>query len=234
MRETYAYVILKWKTERLRKETSNPHLRSTLDTGRDSKELFKFSIVRPLKMLFLSPIIFLMSLYMAIIYGYLYLLFTTFPRVFETQYGFSNGSVGLTYVGTGVGAFIGVIFCGAVSDRIVATLTKRNSGIVKPEYRLPAMFIGALIIPAGLFLYGWTADKKLHWILPIIGTGFLGAGMFTIIVGGLVTLSGRLRLTLIDAGFYILGRCLHSLCCFCISCGDRPTIPSRSTAPSRG
>ena len=182
MHESYAYVILQWKTKRLQKETGNPHLRSALETGRDPKKLLKFSIVRPIKMLFLSPIVFLMSLYMAIIYGYLYLMFTTFPRVFQIQYGFSNGSVGLTYLGTGIGSFFGLVFCGVVSDRLVKTLTKRNGGAAKPEYRLPAMFIGALIVPIGLFLYGWTAEKKVHWVLPIIGTGFLGFGLFTIIV----------------------------------------------------
>ncbi len=182
MHESYPYVILQRKTSRLRKETGNPHLRSALDTGRDPKELFKLSIVRPVKMLFLSPIVFLISLYMATVYGYLYLMLTTFPRVFQIQYGFSNGSVGLTYLGMGIGSFFGLAFCGAVSDRLVVKLTKRNGGAAKPEYRLPTMFIGALIVPISLFLYGWTADKKVHWILPIIGTAFFGAGMFGVIV----------------------------------------------------
>lgn len=182
MRESYAYVILRRKTSRLRRETGNPHLRSALDTGKEPKELFVFSIVRPIKMLFLSPIIFLMSLYAATIYGYLYLMFMTFPRVFQGQYGFSNVSVGLTYLGAGIGCFIGLALCGAVSDRLVVTLTKRNGGTAKPEYRLPTMFLGALIVPIGLFLYGWTADKEVHWIVPIIGTGFFGAGMFGVFV----------------------------------------------------
>ena len=182
MRETYAYVILQRKTNRMRRETGNSHLRSALDTGRDPKELLKFSIVRPLKMLLLSPIVFILSLYQAVVYGYLYLLFTTFPRVFQIQYGFSSGSVGLTYLGAGVGSFFGLIICGAASDRLVATLTKRNGGAAKPEYRLPLMYLGAFFIPIGLFLYGWSADKNVHWIVPIIGTAFIGVGMFTIFV----------------------------------------------------
>jgi hypothetical protein len=101
------------------------------------RELFKFSIIRPVKMQFLSPIVFLVSLYMAIIYSYQYLLFTTFPRVFQIQYGFSNGSVGLTYLGIGIGSFLGLVFCGGVSDRLVVTLTKRYGGTAKPEYGLP-------------------------------------------------------------------------------------------------
>ncbi|KAI9695316.1 MAG: hypothetical protein M1820_008723 [Bogoriella megaspora] len=176
--ESYAYVILQRKTDRLRKEKRNPNLRSALDTNRSPKDHLRFSIVRPLKMLFLSPIVFLMSLYMAVIYGYLYLMFTTFPRVFQGQYGFSDEVVGLTYLGTGVGSFFGLALCGAISDRLVKILTERNGGKPKPEYRLPAMFIGTVVVPAGLFLYAWSAEKKEHWILPIIGTGFLGAGMF--------------------------------------------------------
>jgi hypothetical protein len=71
MHESYAYVILERKTKRLRKETGNTNLRSSLDTGRDPKTFFKIAIIRPLKMLFLSPIVFLLSLYMAMVYGYL-------------------------------------------------------------------------------------------------------------------------------------------------------------------
>ena len=182
LHESYAPIILQWKTKRLKKETGNPNLRSALDTGRSSTDLFEHSILRPIKMLFLSPIVFLISLYMAMIYGYLYLMLTTFPRVFEIQYGFSDNSVGLTYLGMGIGSIIGVIFSGAVSDRLVVALAKRRGGTVKPEFRLPTMIFGALLVPIGLFLYGWTAEEKLHWILPIIGTGFLGAGSVTIFV----------------------------------------------------
>lgn len=182
MHESYAGVILERKARRLQKEIGNPHLRSALSTGKNPKEEFRTAIVRPLKMLFLSPIVFLMSLYVATVYGYLYLMFTTFPRVFQNQYGFSDSNVGLTYLGVGIGSFFGLALCGAVSDRLVATLTKRNGGSPKPEYRLPAMLLGALIVPIGLFLYGWTADKKVQWMVPIIGTGFVGAGLFAVFV----------------------------------------------------
>lgn len=182
LRETYAYVILEKKTKAMRKQTGNPNLRSVLDTGRDPKELLKFSIVRPLKMLALSPIVFIMSLYQASVYGYIYLLFTTFPRVFQGQYGFSSGSIGLTYLGTGIGSFFGLLMCGAASDRIVVALTKHYGGSAKPEYRLPVMLPGSFLVPIGLFMYGWTADKNVQWIVPIIGTAFFGVGMFGIFV----------------------------------------------------
>ncbi|KAJ9271889.1 hypothetical protein DTO212C5_1970 [Paecilomyces variotii] len=179
MRESYAPTILQRKTNRLRKETGNPNLRSALDTGRSPKELFLFSIVRPTKMLFLSPIVFLLSLYTAVIYGYLYLLFTTMTEVFEDNYGFSQGSVGLAYLGIGIGSITGLVMLGIISDRLLKYLTEKNGGVSKPEYRLPPMIPGALFVPLSLFWYGWTAEKHDHWILPIIGTAFLGVGMLS-------------------------------------------------------
>ncbi|KAF2678778.1 MFS general substrate transporter [Lentithecium fluviatile CBS 122367] len=184
MRESYAYQILKHKTERLQKETGNMDLRSALDTGKSPKDLFRISIVRPIRMLLFSPVVFIISLFLGIIYGYMYLLFTTFPRIFEGQYGFSERSIGLTYLGVGVGAMIGLGTMGAISDRIVTGLTKRHGGKPKPEYRLPAMLLGAIVVPAGLFLYGWTAEKKVHYIAPIIGSAFLGAGVMLTFMSG--------------------------------------------------
>ncbi|KAF2092867.1 MFS general substrate transporter [Rhizodiscina lignyota] len=185
LHESYAYAILERKTKRLRKESGNSSLRSALDSGKDPKELFKTAIVRPLKMLFLSPIVLLLSLYMATIYGYQYLMFTTFPRVFKGQYGFSDTSVGLVYLGIGAGFLVALVFSGMTSDRLVKYLTKRNGGTAKPEYRLPLLFVGAIIAPIGLFLYGWTAEKKVHWIVPIIGSAFLGAATFNIMMPSL-------------------------------------------------
>lgn len=56
LRETNPAVVLKWKTNRLRKETGNHHLRSKLDMGLSAKEIFIRAVVRPSKLLFLSPI----------------------------------------------------------------------------------------------------------------------------------------------------------------------------------
>ncbi|KOS46762.1 hypothetical protein ACN38_g2245 [Penicillium nordicum] len=176
IRESYAPTILSRKTNKLQKETGNMNLRSALDTGRTPKELFLYSIVRPTKMLFLSPIVFLLSLYVGVIYGYLYLLFTTITSVFEEQYNFSQGPVGLTYLGLGVGSLIGLCILGVTSDRLLNYLSVKN-GQKKPEYRLPPMIPGAVFVPISLFIYGWTAYYKTHWIVPIIGTSFLGAGM---------------------------------------------------------
>lgn len=147
MRETYPPTLLARKTKRLRKETGNQNLRSKLDSKLSATALFKLSIIRPARMLLFSPIVLAMSIHMAIVYGYLYLLFTTITEVFETEYHFSQGAVGLTYLGIGLGMFVGLIAFGAASDRIVKK--KSVNGEMKPEYRLPPMIPGAFCIPAG-------------------------------------------------------------------------------------
>lgn len=64
LKESYAPVILKRKAAKLRKETGNELLRSKLDAGLSPKDYFKRGIIRPFKMLFLSPIVAITSLYM--------------------------------------------------------------------------------------------------------------------------------------------------------------------------
>lgn len=101
LRETYKVTILQKKTNRLRKETGNQQLHSRYDTGSSGAELFQRSILRPAKMLFLSPIVFLISLYVAVVYSFLYLIITTLTETFEETYGFTQGPVGLTFLGLG-------------------------------------------------------------------------------------------------------------------------------------
>ncbi|KAH8816552.1 MFS transporter [Xylogone sp. PMI_703] len=174
MHETYPVVLLQRKTERLRRETGNQDLRSKYDQGLSRREIFKHSIIRPIKMLARSPIVLFMSLFVGVCYGYLYLLFTTFTTVFEGVYKFSSGTVGLTYVGLGVGSLIGVAIFAVASDRILRL--KSAKGEMKPEYRLPPMIPGGFLIPIGLFWYGWSAQAHTHWIVPILGTMVIGIG----------------------------------------------------------
>ena len=91
MSESYHPIILARKTKRLIKETGNTNLRSRLASDKTPRETFAISIVRPCKMLLFSPIVLLLSVYTAVVYGYLYLLFTTISGVFMEQYGFSQG-----------------------------------------------------------------------------------------------------------------------------------------------
>lgn len=90
MKETSAATILQRKTK---------CLRSKLDSGLTSSQTLSRAIVRPTKTTLLSPINLLLSLASVFINGLLFLLVTTFPMVFEQQYGFSARGMGLAFLG---------------------------------------------------------------------------------------------------------------------------------------
>ncbi|MCJ1381871.1 hypothetical protein MMC17_004983 [Xylographa soralifera] len=175
VRETYSITLLESKTARLRKELGQPGLRSKLDTGLSWRTALRRAIVRPARMLVLSPIIATLATLSALAYGYLYLLFTTITTVFEQEYKFSPNIVGLTFLGVGVGMILGAVVFGVISDRRLKK-AQASQMDMKPEYRLHIM------IPIGLFLYGWTAEKHVFWFVPILGTAIAGAGIMAYFV----------------------------------------------------
>jgi MFS family permease len=131
-------------------------------------------------MLLLSPIVCLLSLFLAINYGYLYLLFATMATTFQGDYHFSTGSTGLSYLGLGVGSLIGLVCISILSDKIAYRRLAR--GKYKPEHRLIPMILGTPFLPIGLFWYGWSAQADAHWILPILGTAVFGIGMVSTLI----------------------------------------------------
>ncbi|KAK0644562.1 major facilitator superfamily domain-containing protein [Cercophora newfieldiana] len=178
LNETYAPVLLQKKTNRLIKETGNTNLRSKLASNVSVAQNFKLAAIRPMKLLILTPIVTLMATYMAITYGILYLLFTTFSFVYAQKYGFDEGASGTTFLPAGIGMFFGIVIFGAMSDVIVRK--NQAAGIEhRPEFRLIPKFAlpAALMLPAGLFLYGWTIEYSVHWIVPMIGVVIFSCGL---------------------------------------------------------
>lgn len=140
----------------------------------------RLAIVRPLKILLRSPIVLLMSLYISVLFGIMYLMLSTFTFVFGQQYGFTAGTVGLSYIPTGIGCLLGMAVLGTRTDQIVKAKMDRGETPV-PEDRLPPAMtlpLGVLVVGA-LLMYGWTAEYAVHWIAPMIAVamfcfGFLG------------------------------------------------------------
>ncbi|KAJ8612798.1 hypothetical protein MRB53_037269 [Persea americana] len=156
-----------------------PHVKARQWT-RTEREIQR-AIYRPSKLLFLSPICTFIAIYFAITYGVLYLLFSTFTFVFEDTYHFSQSIVGLTFIGIGAGSFTGLFILGMISDPLMKRLAaKHSNGELKPEYRLPPMIITSPLLPIGMFIYGWTAQYGVHWIVPLIGTFLVGISLISV------------------------------------------------------
>lgn len=179
LQETYTPELLKRKKMRLIKETGNTKLHTEFDdpNRRFSKHV-KTAMVRPFVLLFTQPIIQVLAIYIAYVYGIMYLVLATFPLLFNgpEYYNESIGIGGLNYISLGLGFFLGTQIGAPLNDRFYRNLKARNGGVGRSEFRVPLMFPGSALIPIGLFWYGWTAQTHQHWILPNIGAAIFSIG----------------------------------------------------------
>lgn len=142
--------------------------------------IFLRALFTPIKLLFFYPAVFLTSLAVAYAFGLTFLLLTTFSNVFQSQYGFSLGISSLCYLGMGIGMLIAVTIFSLTSDKLREW--HRHRDFHEPENRLALMAVFCPVLPVGYFWYGWSADKAVHWMVPIVGTSFIGLGtMFTLV-----------------------------------------------------
>ncbi|KAA1478677.1 MFS polyamine transporter [Dentipellis sp. KUC8613] len=183
LKETFAPLLLERKAEKILalmdQETRDRTTVRTIYEGenRDWRKLLRKSLIRPVQLFIMEPIVQLFGIYMGFVYGLLYLFITTLPSIYQGRYHESVGIAGLHYLALGLGLFFGTQIGARVLDRSYKSMTKRNGGVGKPEFRLPTMYPGTLLIPAGLLITGWTAEKHVFWIVPDIGITLVGTGV---------------------------------------------------------
>lgn len=179
--ETSHRVLIDKKVARLSKELGREDLRSCYDTAGAAKQtrrqILINGLIRPIKMLFLSPVVLLLTIYISFTYGTLYLLFTTIPTVFEETYGFNVGLTGLVYLGLGSGTTLGWLIITLYSDKSVIRLAKINNGEFEPEMRLWMSIWFSWLLPITFMWYGWTTEYKVHFMSAIISLMPFGVGI---------------------------------------------------------
>jgi hypothetical protein len=182
--ETYAPVLLRRRAEKLSKHTGKVYVsKIDIDQGRVTlKEAFKTALSRPWILLFKEPIVFLLSLYMAIIYGTLYMLFSAYPIVFQGVRHWNQGVGSLPFLGIMVGMMFAVAYSVWDNKRYVQVQDK-HGGFAPPEARLPPTLIASIAIPIGLFWFAWTNYPSIHWIVCIIAGAPFGFGMVLVFLG---------------------------------------------------
>lgn len=96
-----------------------------------------------------------------------------FPlKIVAPPYSWAQSNAGLIAIGTILGYLTALPFLPA-SDRLAARLTKKNHGIREAEMRLGVLLPALLVAPAGLILFGMTAQKDLHWIGYFFGVAMV-------------------------------------------------------------
>jgi hypothetical protein len=176
--ETYSPVLLRRRAKKLSSRTGKVY-KSKMEAEHGAKSAaqeFKNALSRPWILLLMEPIVLLLSIYMAIIYGTLYMMFDAFPIVYQQQRGWSPGIGGLAFIGVAMGMMIAVAYS-LWDNKRYKKIEDQHGGQAPPEARLPPCMIGSLFLPVGLFLFSWTNYPSIHWSVSIIGTAPFGFGL---------------------------------------------------------
>ena len=186
LEETYPPMILVGKAEELRRRTKNWGIHAKQEEIEiDLRELLEKNFSRPLRMLFTEPIVLLISIYLAFVYGLLYLFLTAYPIVFQRIHGFNLGVGGLPFFGMITGEIFAGIFI-ALRQPSYQRKLAANNNVPVPEWRLPEVIVGGISFSIGLFWFAWTGySRSIHWIAPTLSGLLTGFGIMSIFLQSL-------------------------------------------------
>jgi len=181
--ETSTATILLRRAQRLRQLTGNNHLKSQSEIEQAALSLNQVAynaLVIPWKINILDPAILFSSIYTGLVYAIFYSFFEIFPLVYMDIYGLNLGEMGLAFltVPIGVAIAMSLYYCFLFW---VVNPQMRIKGLAAPEQRLLPALVASIIIPIGLFIFGFTSRPSIHWIVPSIGAVMISGGMITII-----------------------------------------------------
>lgn len=168
-------------------------------TSRQSVQRKTAKYIKTAKRIFLDPLKIVLYLrfpavlitvyYASITFASLYLLNVSLQTTFsKPPYNFSTTLVGLTYIPSSIGYVTASLVGGKWTDMIMAREATRAGRydekgklMYRPEDRMREnAWIAAFLYPAALIWYGWTAEKGVFWLVPLIATLLFGIGSMLI------------------------------------------------------
>ncbi|KAL0070749.1 hypothetical protein AAF712_001970 [Marasmius tenuissimus] len=180
--ETYPPVLLARRAAKLRAQRGLPKGDlSVIRTKYESPDwtlgafIWK-SVIRPFELTIQEPIIQAVGAYMTFLYGLVYLVLTTIPDITLVLRQESLGVSGLHYIAHCIGAVGAAYFSMRTLDPLYRYLKTRHDGQGRPEFRLPVLILGTILLPIGTLIIGWTASPRLHWIGTDVGLLLVAAG----------------------------------------------------------
>ncbi|KAI0905379.1 major facilitator superfamily domain-containing protein [Ustulina deusta] len=150
------------------------------------REFLTTGLLRPLHMLFTEPIVGLLCLYVAFIFGVLFNFFGAFFYIFQSVYGFTLVQSGLVFLAVALGCVIGALniwLCGALFYQ--PQVRRFPPHQVPPEYRLLPAMIGSIALPISIFIFAWTTRPSISPAVSILAIVIFGAGNINLFVSAL-------------------------------------------------
>ncbi|QIX00005.1 hypothetical protein AMS68_005522 [Peltaster fructicola] len=179
--ETYAPVLLRKRAAKLRKEEDTDRYWSRYDEKTPFVELLKINLSRPFVMTVKEPILIFWDIYIALVYGILYLSFVAYPIVFSGLRGWDSGITGLAFSGIGIGSLIVIAIEPLIRKAINMHTRDPETGRPPPEAGVSVVCVAAVLLPVGELWFAWTCTPNVHWIVPILAGipfGMGNAGVF--------------------------------------------------------
>ncbi|KAH9233480.1 hypothetical protein K456DRAFT_1749819 [Colletotrichum gloeosporioides 23] len=171
----------------------------------------KLDLVRPLRLFFTEPIVFMVAILSAIAFGLIYLFTEVLPMVYlhlDFQHGWKN----IPFLALGIGMVLSV-FTRVYDSRLLAKKTAACLPIT-PESKCIGFVIGAPLLAGSLWLFAWTIPPQVvsvHWIFPTLALVPIGYAVneFDHVLAGYLTDCYE---TYAASGFAALAL-TRSLCC---------------------
>lgn len=138
------------------------------------------AVVVPVHIVILDPAVAVVNLYTSFIYSTYYTLFDAIPRVYPVRYGFSAGELGLSFLHV----FVACVVAGLIYNAYVyyiLNLAVAQKRLTSHEDLLRLALIACFLPPFGLFLFAWTSDGDVHWLVGLFGLTLFAMGTFTIL-----------------------------------------------------
>ncbi|UQC83828.1 major facilitator superfamily transporter [Colletotrichum lupini] len=156
--ESYHPVLLR----RRRKQLGLVEPRSTANLQK-LRQFLTVGLLRPLHMLFTEPIVAILSLYVACMFGTLFMFFGAFFYVFDKTHGYTLTQTGLVFLAIAFGCVLGCITMVLCDHHIYQPKARQFSpSEIPPELRLYPAMLGSLGLPISLFWFGWTARPDVN------------------------------------------------------------------------
>ncbi|EXJ94950.1 hypothetical protein A1O1_00068 [Capronia coronata CBS 617.96] len=175
--ETYAAAILDKRAKKMRKDTGDQRYVTEKDIdAKPMSQQLRIFLFRPIQLLCLEPIVLLISLYMAVLYGLLYMFFVAYPIIYVDGKGWSEGMTGLMFIPLAIGVVLSAACSPLVNKHYLTLCAKAPNGRPPAEARLIPMMISCWLIPVGLFIFGWTSYSDISYWGPMMGGFPVGFG----------------------------------------------------------
>ncbi|KAF2648059.1 MFS general substrate transporter [Lophiostoma macrostomum CBS 122681] len=174
--ETYAPVLLQRRAAKLTRVFGKQHVVAGIAPKPVAQQL-RIGILRPWIMLAFEPIVTLLSLFLSVVHGTLFLLFAAYPIVFQQVRGWPQGVASLPFLAIALGIVLSLLYVALVDQRRYARVVTTHNGAAPPEARLPPAMLGAVALPVGLFWFAATNSPETFWLVSVSAGVLFGFGM---------------------------------------------------------